>query len=144
MAQLDLPIYQVSLSLKLLASFLPLTILSISLPVIFAGTGWIPPATAGNYVPWTLVGFIFQYVIRRRAFSWWTKYNYVLSAALDLGYAISAMFIFFVLQYPRNGTIGANSIHKWWGNTVYTHTDDYNSVPHIDLAPGSRFGPETW
>ncbi|KAL5530115.1 hypothetical protein ACEPAF_6372 [Sanghuangporus sanghuang] len=116
----------------------------VNLPVIFAGTGWIPPATAGNYVPWTLVGFIFQYVIRRRAFSWWTKYNYVLSAALDLGYAISAMFIFFVLQYPRDGTIGANSILRWWGNTVYTHTDDYNSRPHIDLAPESRFGPETW
>ena len=112
--------------------------------MIFSGTGAIPPATAVNYVPWTIVGFIFQYVIRRRAFSWWTKYNYVLSAALDLGYAISAMFIFFVLQYPRNGTIGANSIHKWWGNTVYMHTDDYDSTPLRQAASGLTFGPSQW
>jgi OPT family small oligopeptide transporter len=47
----------------------------INLPVIFNGTGAIPPATAINYVPWAIVGFTFQYVIRRRHFSWWTKYN---------------------------------------------------------------------
>lgn len=46
-----------------------------SFPVIFNGTGNIPPATAVNYVTWGIVGFIFQYVIRRRHFSWWTKYN---------------------------------------------------------------------
>jgi len=46
-----------------------------SFPVIFSGTGAIPPASAVNYVPWAIVGFIFQYFIRRRHFSWWTKYN---------------------------------------------------------------------
>lgn len=47
----------------------------VNFPVIFNGTGLIPPASAVNYVPWTIVGFIFNYVIRRRHFSWWTKYN---------------------------------------------------------------------
>jgi OPT family oligopeptide transporter len=47
----------------------------INFPVIFSGTGLIPPATAVNYVPWGVVGFIFQYWIRRRHFAWWTKYN---------------------------------------------------------------------
>ena len=47
----------------------------INFPVIFNGTGLIPPATAFNYVPWTIVGFTFNYLIRRRHFSWWTKYN---------------------------------------------------------------------
>ena len=47
----------------------------VNFPVIFAGTGLIPPASAVNYVPWTIVAFIFNYVIRRRHFSWWTKYN---------------------------------------------------------------------
>ena len=47
----------------------------VNFPVIFSGTGLIPPATASNYVPWTIVGFTFNYVIRRRHFSWWTKYN---------------------------------------------------------------------
>jgi hypothetical protein len=47
----------------------------VNFPVIFAGTNWIPPASAVNYVPWAIVGFVFQYVIRRSNFQWWTKYN---------------------------------------------------------------------
>ena len=94
-----------------------LMLFNFSFPVIFSGTGYIPPASAVNYVPWAIVGFIFQYVIRRRHFSWWTKYNYVLSAALDSGVAIAAVLIFFILQYPKNGDIGLNNIQVWWGNT---------------------------
>ncbi|KXN83350.1 Sexual differentiation process protein isp4 [Leucoagaricus sp. SymC.cos] len=81
-------------------------------PVIFNGTGLIPPATAINYVPWAAVGFIFQYVVRRRHFSWWTKYNYVLSAALDSGVAISIVIIFFCLQFPRNGAVSDSSARR--------------------------------
>ncbi|OAX33999.1 small oligopeptide transporter [Rhizopogon vinicolor AM-OR11-026] len=87
-------------------------------PVIFNGTYKIPPASALNYVPWALVGFIFQYVIRRRNFLWWTKYNYVLSAALDAGLAASVIFVYFTLQYPTNGTVSNRSVQHWWGNTV--------------------------
>lgn len=47
----------------------------VNFPVIFSGVGYIPPASALNYVPWAIVAFIFNYVIRRRHFSWWTKYN---------------------------------------------------------------------
>ncbi|KAF9038022.1 OPT oligopeptide transporter [Panaeolus papilionaceus] len=116
----------------------------INFPVIFSGTGAIPPASAVNYVPWGIVGFIFQYVIRRRHFSWWTKYNYVLSAALDAGLAVSVVLIFFCLQYPKNGSIGLNTIQTWWGNTVYTNTADYKGTPMWKLAKGETFGPATW
>ncbi|KAG6336421.1 hypothetical protein ID866_2664 [Astraeus odoratus] len=101
----------------------------IRFPVIFNGTAYIPPASAVNYVTWGTVGFIFQYVIRRRHFSWWTKYNYVLSAALDSGLACSIVLIFFCLQFPKNGTIGLNSIQKWWGNTVFLNTADAKGTP---------------
>jgi len=43
--------------------------------LIFSGVGQIPPAAAVNYVPWAIVGFVFQYMVRRRHFSYWTKYN---------------------------------------------------------------------
>ncbi|KAK0474626.1 OPT oligopeptide transporter protein-domain-containing protein [Armillaria novae-zelandiae] len=33
----------------------------VNFPVIFSGRGAIPPASAINYVPWTIVAFIFQY-----------------------------------------------------------------------------------
>ncbi|KAI5123303.1 hypothetical protein M0805_009324 [Coniferiporia weirii] len=116
----------------------------INFPVIFTGTGYIPPATAVNYVPWAIVGFIFQYVIRRRHFSWWTKYNYVLSAAMDSSVAIALILIFFCLQYPKNGTIGATTIQTWWGNTVFTKTGDWNSVTLKTVPAGQTFGPTTW
>jgi len=116
----------------------------VNFPVLFNGTGYIPPASAVNYVPWGIVGFIFQYVIRRRHFSWWAKYNYVLSAALDSGVAISAVLIFFILQYPQNGTIGQNTIQVWWGNTVFTNTADFLGKPLLSVVKGSHFGPDTW
>lgn len=113
-------------------------------PVIFNGTGQIPPATAINYVPWALVGFIFNYVIRRRHFSWWTKYNYVLSAALDSGVAVSILVIFFCLQYPMNGAIGTKTLSLWWGNTVPFAGADGKGTPIRHLAPGETFGPTKW
>jgi len=120
----------------------------VNFPVIFNGTGLIPPATAINYVPWAAVGFIFQYVIRRRHFSWWTKYNYVLSAALDSGVAVSIIVIFFALQFPKNGTIGLTNIATWWGNTVPFVGADYGPLgagtPVQALNPGETFGPSTW
>ncbi|KIJ19317.1 hypothetical protein PAXINDRAFT_174878 [Paxillus involutus ATCC 200175] len=116
----------------------------INFPVIFSGIGYIPPASALNYVPWAIVGFIFQYSIRRRHFSWWTKYNYVLSAALDSGVAVSVVLIFFCLQYPLNGTIGLNTVQTWWGNTVFLKTADGLGTPYRSLSPGQTFGPTTW
>ncbi|KIJ63337.1 hypothetical protein HYDPIDRAFT_29591 [Hydnomerulius pinastri MD-312] len=113
-------------------------------PVILSGAGFMPPATAANYVPWAIIGFIFQYVIRRRHFSWWTKYNYVLSAALDSGVAIAIILIFFCLQFPLDGTIGANTIQTWWGNTVYMNTLDYEGAPMLTVPPGQTFGPSSW
>ncbi|KAJ3530568.1 hypothetical protein NM688_g7690 [Phlebia brevispora] len=117
----------------------------VNFPVIFNGTGLIPPATAVNYVPWTIVGFIFNYLIRRRHFSWWTKYNYVLSAALDSGLAISVIIIFFTLQFPRNGTVGKNTIQSWWGNTVSFANADGAAAPLWKLSdPTATFGPTIW
>jgi len=116
----------------------------LNFPVIFNGTGLIPPASAVNFVPWAIVGFIFNYCIRRRNFSWWRKYNYVLSAALDSGVAVSVVVIFFCLQYPKNGTIGATTIQTWWGNTVYLNTADGTNTPLKVLPAGQTFGPSNW
>ncbi|RXW20483.1 hypothetical protein EST38_g5346 [Candolleomyces aberdarensis] len=114
----------------------------VNFPVIFSGTGYIPPASAVNYVPWAIVGFIFQYVIRRRHFSWWTKYNYVLSAALDAGVALAVVIIFFCLQYPMNGEIGKTTVQAWWGNSVPFENADAKGTPMKVLADGEFFG--TW
>lgn len=83
----------------------------VNIPIFFAGLGAIPPASGINYISWALVGFLFNYVIRKYHFRWWMRYNYILSAALDAGVAIGVVVIFFCLQYPKGG-IELN----WWGN----------------------------
>ncbi|KAN0135066.1 oligopeptide transporter [Lactarius tabidus] len=116
----------------------------LNFPLLFIAMTGIPPATPINYVPWVITCFLFNYVIRRRYFGWWSKYNYILSAALDASYSISMVFIFFTLQYPENGRIGLNTIQTWWGNTVYTKTADFQGIPFKTLAEGQTFGPTSW
>ena len=68
----------------------------------------------------------------------------VLSAGLDSGLAISTIIIFFCLQFPKDGTIGASSIQTWWGNTVYQNTADWNQLPLLPPPANGTFGPAVW
>lgn len=83
--------------------------------MILNGVSYIPPAGGINYSAWFATGFVFQYLVRKRNFAWWSKFNYVTSAALDsgkhvpsigtsacpdnnpLGTILSAIVIFFTL-----------------------------------------------
>ncbi|KAG8963485.1 hypothetical protein FRC03_002954 [Tulasnella sp. 419] len=112
----------------------------VNIPVCFTGLGNLPPATGINYASWTIVGFIFQYWIRRHNFRWWSRYNYIFSAGLDAGVAIGTMLVFFTLAYPRDGKIELN----WWGNSVGTKTPDYLGTPLNTVAPGETFGLREW
>jgi hypothetical protein len=47
----------------------------LNFPLLFIALGELPPATPINFVPWVIVCFLFNYVIRRRYFNWWAKYN---------------------------------------------------------------------
>ncbi|KAK9452455.1 OPT oligopeptide transporter protein-domain-containing protein [Dipodascopsis uninucleata] len=71
------------------------------------------------YTPWNLaywtaglyVNFMFNYFLRRRFLAWWQKYAYVLSSAFSAGVVLSAVIIFFAVEYkPVNVS--------WWGNNV--------------------------
>lgn len=57
----------------------------VSTPVVLNGVSYIPPAGGINYSAWFATGFVFQYLVRKRNFPWWSKFNYVTSAALDSG-----------------------------------------------------------
>ncbi|KZV85839.1 OPT-domain-containing protein [Exidia glandulosa HHB12029] len=89
----------------------------ISMPIVLNGVSQIPPATGINYSSWFLVAFVFQYVVRRTRFAWWSKFNYVLSSALDSGTVVAIIAIFFCLQFPK----GIKQ-PQWWGNNVYLNT----------------------
>ena len=72
-----------------------------------------------NFAPWNLtycvapltIGFIFNFWIKRRYLAWWEKYAYVMTSSFGAALAISAVVIFFAVEYK---TVELN----WWGNTV--------------------------
>ncbi|GAA5971328.1 hypothetical protein JCM3765_005835 [Sporobolomyces pararoseus] len=111
----------------------------INVPVALTGAIFMPPATGINFSSWFLVGFIFQYVLRRRRFRWWSKFNFVLSAGLDSGTVLSGIFIFLTLSLPKHGEISLN----WWGNDVYTKTLDWAGVSYKTVPP-EGFGRTSW
>ncbi|KAJ6102972.1 hypothetical protein N7486_005399 [Penicillium sp. IBT 16267x] len=47
----------------------------INVPIFFNAAGNIPPANTTQYSLWFIVGFIFNYLIRKRAFDWWKRYS---------------------------------------------------------------------
>jgi len=113
----------------------------VNIPVFFTGMGAMPPATGINFSSWFMVGITFMYFVRRYHFNWWSRYNYVLSAALDSGVAVTTIIIFFCLYYPNGGVF-----LNWWGNSVYTTTLDGMGASYRTLATGEVFGmaPGTW
>ncbi|KAI1490250.1 small oligopeptide transporter [Biscogniauxia mediterranea] len=113
----------------------------INWPLIFVGTYNVPPATGINYSSWYIVNLVFNKIIYNRFYAWWTKYNYVLAAALDTGLAISGIVIFFAISYGPN-----IQFPDWWGNTVWQNTADNNGVPWLPMPDVGYFGPAngTW
>ncbi|KAI1424609.1 OPT family small oligopeptide transporter [Xylaria sp. FL1777] len=111
----------------------------INTPLVFGGSGWIPPATAYTYLCWGSVGFLFNYLIKRRFNGWWLQYNYTTSAALDCGLIISTILIFFTLYLTS-----ANA-PQWYGNyDIYETLDQKGLAIKSFVATGETFGPTSW
>ncbi|KAF9416180.1 hypothetical protein BGZ94_010293 [Podila epigama] len=79
-------------------------------PVLLAATSNMPPALPYMYTNGLAVGFIFMCLIKRYQYHWWSRYNYLTSAALDTGVAIAGLAIFFAVQ------IWGGSMPYWIGN----------------------------
>ncbi|KAG6367381.1 hypothetical protein INS49_001570 [Diaporthe citri] len=111
----------------------------VHVPLIFGGSGYLPPATVYIYLCWGVVGTVFNWFIKRRMKDWWLRYNYITSAALDTGLIISTIIIFFSLYLTET------SAPKWFGNAGALSTLDMSeSAVQSVLPPGETFGPSTW
>lgn len=86
----------------------------VHVPLFLGCLNFLPPASGMNFGSWAIVGLIFSYLVRRRAWAWWHKYNFVLSSALDCSVSIAGVIIFFAVFYS-----GASSNFKWWGTQVH-------------------------
>lgn len=108
-------------------------------PVIFGGAGAIPPATPLNYFSWGIVGFIFQFWIKKRHFGWWSRLNFLTSCGLDLGLAFGTLVLFFAF------TLRSVEPPQWWGNTIVEQTMDFKGTAiQVILPEGQTFGPSSW
>lgn len=108
-------------------------------PLIFGGSGSIPPASPLNYLSWGIVGFVFQYLVKKRHFNWWSRLNFLTSSGLDLGLGLATLLIFFAF------TLNNISPPSWWGNDVVQTTMDFtNTAVRSHVAEGQTFGPTTW
>ncbi|KAG8407317.1 hypothetical protein J3459_010574 [Metarhizium acridum] len=105
----------------------------VHVPLFLGGMGYIPPASGTNYGAWVVVGLLFGLLVKRNYKTWWNKYNFVLSAALDCSTAIAGILIFFAVIYT-----GASKDFSWWGTTVHTNTCDWKACRYLKLAKGAK------
>ncbi|GMM51601.1 Opt2 protein [Starmerella bacillaris] len=101
---------------------------------ISGALNWAPYNLA-YYWPWFYVGLAFQVIIPRYYPRWWSQYNYLLYAAISVGYSYSALIMFFATSYHHLASI------DWWGNDAGV---SLMSVPRLNAtldAPDGYFGP---
>ncbi|KAI9364147.1 OPT family small oligopeptide transporter [Pilaira anomala] len=86
----------------------------INIPMILVGMTVIPGAASS----WITVSFILivvsQYYIKRRHTTWFVKYNYLISTALDSG---TSLMVFIIAMGLYGGASGISyPFPSWWGN----------------------------
>ncbi|OOF98977.1 hypothetical protein ASPCADRAFT_127562 [Aspergillus carbonarius ITEM 5010] len=103
----------------------------VYIPLAFYGAADLAPYNV-TYA-WTpmVVGFIFNFWIKRRWQAWWEKYAYVFTSAMSCGVAISAIVIFFAVEYHA---VNVN----WWGNEVSYVGCDNDACPLLNIPEGGK------
>ncbi|KAG6004645.1 hypothetical protein E4U21_000869 [Claviceps maximensis] len=110
-------------------------------PALFGAAGMIPPATLYFLLQWVIVGLVFNLVVRRMYFGWWTQYTYALSGALDIGTALCTVVTGLALG------LTTTDFPDWWGTLVWQNTLDYNNaaVTRQFIENVTKpLGPDTW
>ncbi|KAG0065229.1 hypothetical protein BGZ89_008511, partial [Linnemannia elongata] len=103
-------------------------------PVLLAATSNMPPALPYFYTNGLFIGFVFAFLLRRYRYNWWSRYNYLTSAALDTGVAIAGLVIFFALQAWEI------EFPTWWGNPADGIIDH---CPKGSYAYNNEFDPDS-
>ncbi|KAM5344246.1 hypothetical protein ACJ41O_012783 [Fusarium nematophilum] len=101
--------------------------------VIFSGGHTWSPYNLGYMWPAVLPGWLSWVIVRRRYLAFWSKYNYVLSAAWSTGIAIAAVVIFFAVSYH-----GADI--DWIGNNADSGCEA-EACTRLKVPEGEYFGP---
>ncbi|KAF9420378.1 hypothetical protein BGZ76_004099 [Entomortierella beljakovae] len=95
----------------------------IHIPLILASTGMMPPARPYHYFNWLIVGFIFQFYMRRYHSAWHLRFTYVLSASFDTGVAFFLLVSFAIFGSRDIG------MPNWWGTDVSCPLSNAPTIP---------------
>ncbi|KAF3024152.1 hypothetical protein E8E14_007550 [Neopestalotiopsis sp. 37M] len=99
----------------------------------YGGLNWAPYGF--SYIwPAAPIAWLSWIYVKQRYLAFWSKYNFVLSAAFSAGIAISGIVMFF--------TVGWYGIEiEWWGNTQPYVGCEGETCTLKTLADGERFYP---
>lgn len=103
----------------------------VSAPILLLGATFAPSFSPIAVLTFVLPNIITQWIVRRRAFKFWDRYQYITSAALDAGTTILSVLLFLTLELPKHGTI---QLH-WAGNDVFKHNRDYKNISWLQAPP---------
>ncbi|KAK7433014.1 hypothetical protein QQZ08_000487 [Neonectria magnoliae] len=104
-------------------------------PVVLLSGGhtWSPYNLAYMW-PAVVPGWLSWVIVRKRYLAFWSKYNYVLSAAFQTGVALAAVIIFFAVSYH-----GADI--DWIGNNADKGCEA-KACTRLTVPEGQTFGPQ--
>ncbi|KAJ7083916.1 OPT-domain-containing protein [Mycena crocata] len=125
-AILPVPVYFLRKRFKVLEYF--------HLPVLLTGGLIWAPGSMANVWPAVPVAYVFNVFIKKRYLAWWSKYNYITTTAFSAAIAISAVVIFFAVQWP-----GVEI--DWIGNTRPFVGCDADACPLLPIPDVGTFGP---
>ncbi|EQB50734.1 OPT oligopeptide transporter [Colletotrichum gloeosporioides Cg-14] len=100
--------------------------------ILSGGISWSPYNIAYMW-PAVIPGWLSMVYLRQRYLAFWSKYNYVLSAALSTAIAIAAVVIFFAVSYHGFEV-------NWWGNDSEKGCEA-TACTRLKLPKGEYFGP---
>ncbi|KAJ6462667.1 OPT-domain-containing protein [Mycena vitilis] len=106
----------------------------VHLPVLLnGGLSWAPYNLA-NLWPAVPIAWVFNVYIKKRYIAWWSKYNYITTTAFSASIAISAVVIFFAVEW-------SNVELDWVGNTRPFDGCDGNGCARLPIPDSGFFGP---
>ncbi|OQE03698.1 hypothetical protein PENSOL_c001G03443 [Penicillium solitum] len=104
----------------------------INIPLILSGILLWAPYNFTYAWSALVVGYVFNYYVKRRYERWWQKYAYVLSSSFSCGIGIAGLVIFFAVQFHA---VDIN----WWGNNVPYIGCDNDGCPLLPIPEIGHF-----
>lgn len=104
----------------------------VHVPLFIGGGIFWSPLNYSYVWPAVVIGFAMNYIIKNRWSLWWQKYAYVLTASFSSATGLSAIIVFFAVQYKIVD-------FSWWGNTVSYAGCDGKGCPLKKLGFGEHF-----